>query len=152
MAQTNKYVSMRRGLTTIELILSVGIIAVLFAISAPVFRTFLLKNDLEVSFNVFNQDLYRAQSLARNGERDSNWGVRIQPGSVTLFMGSSYATRNTAFDEVYTIPSSMAVIGTNEYVYQKFSGLPSASGATTIQYAGESHTSTVNSKGMVEQQ
>lgn len=144
--------SFKLGLTTIELILSVGIIAILFALSAPVFRSFLLKNDLEVSYNVLNQDLYRAQSLARNGERDSNWGVRIQPGSLVIFMGNSYATRNSAFDEVYSIPSNMAVTGTNEYVYQKFSGLPIATGSTTLDYAGDSHTSTINTKGMIEQQ
>jgi Tfp pilus assembly protein FimT len=151
-AQTNRRYSIQQGLTTIELILSIGIITVLFAISAPIFRSFLLKNDLEVSYNVLNQSLYRAQSLARNGERDSDWGVRIQPGSIVLFMGNSYTTRNSAFDEVYSIPSGMVVIGTNEYVYQKFSGLPIAAGSTTLYYAGDSHTSTMNTKGMIEQQ
>lgn len=151
MAQTNNNQIFLSGLTTIELILSVGIIAILFAISTPIFRSFLLKNDLEVSFNAMNQDLYRAQSLARNGERDSDWGVYVQPGGITLFKGSSYGSRDTNFDETFSSPAGMTVIGSNQYVYQKFTGLPITPGVTTIQYAGESRTSTVNSKGMIEQ-
>lgn len=144
--------SQARGFTTIELILTIGIMGVMFAASTPIFRSFLLKNDLEVSFNVLNQNLYRAQSLARNGERDSSWGVRIQSGSIVLFKGNSYAARDTGFDEAYTIPTGMQVGGTAEYVFQRFTGLPITTGVSNLTYAGETHTSTVNSKGMVEQQ
>lgn len=142
----------RSGLTTIELILTIGIMSVMFAVATPIFRSFLLKNDLEISFNVFNQDLYRAQSLARNGERDSNWGVRVQTGSIVLFKGNSYSSRDQGFDEVYTIPSGVQIGGMAEYVFQKFTGLPIPTGSSTLQYGGGIRTSTINSKGMVEQQ
>lgn len=139
------------GLTTIELILTVGIIGVIFAITIPVMRTLILKNDLDVSFNVLNQDIYRAQSLARNGERDSSWGVFVQSGSITVFRGNNYVSRDQDFDEIFTIPNAIQVTGTGEYVFSRFSGLTNP-GSTTLQYAGESRTSTVNSKGMIEQQ
>lgn len=141
------------GVTTIELILSIGIIAILFGIATPLLRSFFLRNDLDVAQNAIVQDLYRAQSLAATSEADSNWGVNIGAGQVTLFRGNSYAARNQAYDETFTTASSLTNTGTTEYVFTKFTGLPTAGGTVTITSSNnETRVLVINSKGMVEEQ
>ncbi|MFO0863022.1 MAG: hypothetical protein U0516_04885 [Candidatus Saccharibacteria bacterium] len=143
----------RFGLTVIELILSLGIILILFAVSVPLLRSFLLRNDLDVVQNTVVQDTYRAINLATSGERDSNWGVKITTGQITVFSGNSYATRNVNYDETYSLASGVTISGQSEYVFSKFSGIPINTGTTTLtNQANETRSFTVSSKGEIEEQ
>lgn len=143
----------RFGLTVIELILSLGIILILFAVSVPLLRSFLLRNDLDVVQNTVVQDTYRAINLATSGERDSNWGVKITTGQITVFSGNSYATRNINYDETYSLASGVTISGQSEYVFSKFSGIPINTGTTTLtNQANETRSFTVSSKGAIEEQ
>ncbi len=143
----------RFGLTVIELILSLGIILILFAVSVPLLRSFLLRNDLDVVQNTIVQDTYRAINLATSGERDSNWGVKITTGQITVFSGNSYATRNVNYDENYSLASGVTISGQSEYVFSKFSGIPISTGTTTLtNQANETRSFTVSSKGEIEEQ
>ncbi len=143
----------RFGLTVIELILSLGIILILFAVSVPLLRSFLLRNDLDVVQNTVVQDTYRAINLATSGERDSNWGVKITTGQITVFSGNSYATRNVNYDETYSLASGVTISGQSEYVFSKFSGIPINTGTTTLtNQANETRSFTVSSKGAIEEQ
>jgi len=143
----------RFGLTVIELILSLGIILILFAVSVPLLRSFLLRNDLDVVQNTVVQDTYRAINLATSGERDSNWGVKITTGQITVFSGNSYATRNINYDETYSLASGVTISGQSEYVFSKFSGIPINTGTTTLtNQANETRSFTVSSKGEIEEQ
>jgi len=143
----------RHGVTVIELIVSLGIITILFGVSTPLLRTFLLRSDLDVAQNSIVQDTYRSQSLAMSGEGDSSWGVKVLSGQVTVFQGTSYAARNSAFDESYALSSSITISGQNEYVFSKLTGFPTPIGTTTLtNAANETRTLTINSKGMIEEQ
>ena len=143
----------RFGLTVIELILSLGIILILFAVSVPLLRSFLLRNDLDVVQNTVVQDTYRAINLATSGERDSNWGVKITTGQITVFSGNSYATRNVNYDETYSLASGVTISGQSEYVFSKFSCIPINTGTTTLtNQANETRSFTVSSKGEIEEQ
>lgn len=143
----------RFGLTVIELILSLGIILILFAVSVPLLRSFLLRNDLDVVQNTVVQDTYRAINLATSGERDSNWGVKMTTGQITVFSGNSYATRNVNYDETYSLASGVTISGQSEYVFSKFSGIPINTGTTTLtNQANETRSFTVSSKGEIEEQ
>lgn len=141
----------RRGFSLIEVLVVVAILGLLAAIGAPVFQSFLIRNDLDISANTLSLDLYRAQALSRAMARDNSWGVHIQNGSVTLFIGASYASRNSAFDETYIMPSVITPSGQTDYLFAKFSGLPMTTGATTLTASAQNTTTvTLNSKGMIE--
>lgn len=141
------------GLTVIELILSLGIILILFAVSVPLLRSFLLRNDLDVTQNTVVQDMYRSINLAVAGEHDTNWGVKVTTGQVVVFSGNSYATRNANYDESYNLPSGVIVSGQTEYVFSKFSGTPVSTGTTTLtNQANETRSFTISSKGEIEEQ
>lgn len=150
MIATKNYWQPKSGFTLIELMLSVGIISILLMFATPVIQRYVLRNDMDVISNVITQDLYRAQSLARAGENDGNWGVYIQSGSIVIFQGNSYAARVSAKDEVYPFNSSITFTGTNEYVFGKFTGKPIAAGSTTVVNRGDSKTISVSAQGVIE--
>lgn len=139
-----------QGFTLIELILSVGILSIVLMISIPLTQRYITRNNIDVVANIIVQDSYRAQNLARSGENGGNWGVRVQNSSVTVFQGDSYASRNQAKDESYSFSSNIIVSGQNEYVFNKFSGKPVASGSTTLTINSDTKIISVSSSGVIE--
>ena len=138
------------GFTLIELILSVGVLSILLMIMVPLTQRYITRNNIDVSANVVVQDLYRAQHLARSGENNGNWGVRVQSGVVTVFQGDSYASRNQSKDETYSFATSIVVTGQNEYVFNKFTGKPSSAGSTTLTTNSDTKVISVSSDGVIE--
>lgn len=140
---------LNEGFTLLEVLLTVATIAVLAGFSLPVFRTMLTKNDLDVATVTVAQTLRRAQVLSQAVDGDTTWGVKVQSGSITLFKGTSFASRDTNFDEVTSIPTSIGIGGVNEVAYTKFAGLPQPTGSTTLSISNDAKTLTINEKGMV---
>ena len=140
---------MKQAFTLVELLLSMSLLALIAAVTAPVLNNFQANNDLQLATDTYVQTLHRAQSNARAGKNDSAWGVKLQGHVLTIFKGNSYAARDSSFDEVYTLSSRVFFSGSNEMVFAKFSGLPSATGSTTFSVTGNSHTIVINSLGTV---
>lgn len=143
------YNNLSQGFTLLELLLSLALIAILAGFSASIFLRIQTKNDLDSSAATVVQNLRRAQLLAQAVDSDIAWGVKIQNGSIILFKGASYATRDTAFDEISTIPNSIGASGVSEIVYNKFTGLPQLSGTITLSTNTDTSTVTINEKGTV---
>lgn len=140
----------QQGFTIIEMMLSVSIIALLAGLSLPVYNSFQTRNELDSTALALVSSLRRAQIYARGAQNDLQWGVRVQSGAITLFRGNVFASRDTAYDEVTTLPPTMAVSGTSEVIFTKLTGLPAAAGSTTLTAANnETRTVTINAKGMV---
>ncbi len=140
----------RSGFTLIEIILSIGLVSLLAAISIPLYQTFQVRNDLDIAAVTEVQNLRRAQLLAQAVDGDTNWGVYATSGSITLFQGLSYATRATTSDDVVSVPTSITPTGTLEMVFTKFTGLPQAS--TTVIFnssVNETRTISINAKGTI---
>lgn len=143
--------SNQRGFTLVEMLLSVGIIAILTGLSVPVYATFAARNDLDLNHQSTAQALRRAQTYARAVEGDSQWGVSIQSNQTVLFKGASYATRDAGFDETTSFGPGVTST-TGEIVFAKLSGAPSTTGGVTLTQTSTNDTRTVNlnAKGMVE--
>ena len=139
------------GFTLIEVLLSVAIIGLITGMSLPVLASFNDRNDLDLTAQSIASQLRRAQTYTRGINGDSQWGVRAQNGSATLFKGSSYAARDTSYDEPTTISSSIAVTGLSDLLFAKLDGTPSATGTITLTNTNtnETRTITINAKGMV---
>jgi prepilin-type N-terminal cleavage/methylation domain-containing protein len=139
------------GFTLLEVLLSVAIIGIISGIGIPVFQSFQVSNDMGVTTSTVIQTLRRAQLLAQANDRDSQWGIKAQSGSITLFKGDSYIARDTSADEVYTTPASLQYSGLTEVVYSKLFGIPTPTGTLTITSANnETSQIVVNAKGMVQ--
>ena len=139
------------GFTLLEVLLSVAIIALLTGMSLPVYESFARKNDLDITAQQLASTLRRAQTYARSGHRDSVWSVEVQSAAVTLFQGTSFASRNQAYDEKFTIPSSITTAGLGEVQFAKLNATPNTTGSITLTSSTNStRTLTINAKGMVE--
>lgn len=60
------------------------------------------------------------------------------------------AARDATFDEFFSMPTSITPSGLSEIVFAKFTGMPTAIGATTLTSSiNENRTISINAKGMV---
>ncbi len=137
-----------------EMLLVTVLIGLMAGFSAPVLARLQRSNDLQVAQQSLVQAHRRSQQLSRSSINDQTWGVKIQTGSVTVFMGSvagsSYALRDPAYDEVFVISSAISISGVDETVYNKISAAPSVTGSTTLLNDNVTKVTTVNAKGSVE--
>jgi len=139
-----------KGFTLLEVLLSVATITVIAGIGIPVYQSLQVRNDLDIAAITTTQSLRRAQTLSTAVEGDTSWGVRVQSGSITLFRGANYTGRDTNFDELFDMPTSIAPSGLQEVVFTKFSGEPQATGTVVlISNTNETRNITINAKGMV---
>jgi len=143
---------MSQGFSLIEMLLSIALIGVLAGLSVPVYSGYVGHNDVHIAAQTVTQAYRHAQQYARSGEGDSEWGVRVVNGSVTVFKGGSYATRDTAYDEEFVLSQGMSVSGIEECVFTKMTGNPTVTGEVFLSSnAGISRVISVNEKGMVQQ-
>lgn len=120
----------RGGFTIIEILLAFGIIAVVGALSVPSYRYYSVVNDLERSVDQVKHTLRRAKLLSELNENDSGWGYHVSSGS--LYKGTTYAGRDTDFDELQPLPASVTPSGLSEVSFAALTGEPSATGAIIL--------------------
>lgn len=139
-----------RGFSLLEVLLTVAIVGVLAGILIPVYQTFQVKNGLDVAANDTVAALRRAQVYSQAMQQDAAWGVSVQAGSMTFYKGTSYATRDTAFDDVTVLSSTITPSGLLEVNYAKMTGLPGATGTITLTSStGLVRTIGINAKGLL---
>jgi len=139
-----------RGFTLIEVLLSLGVIAILAGLSIPVAVNFQRSGQLAETALSVRQAYARAQVLSRNQINDTSWGVYADTTGVTIFQGTSYATRNPDYDEITPI-SGVTVTGVTELTFAQLSGTPSTTGSTTLTNSiGDQILISINEFGVVE--
>lgn len=139
------------GFTLLEVLLSLALIGVLASISMPFYQSFQNKNELDIAVNTIAQSLHRAQVLSQAVDADNTWGVYIQSTSTIMFQGSSYATRDENYDEVFEFNSTLTTAGLAEVVFTKLYGEPQSSGDIILTTNNnDSKTITINAKGTVD--
>ena len=139
------------GFTLVEVLVSVAIMGLLSGLSLPVYESFVRRNDVDLASQNLVMFMRRAETYARAVNFDSAWSVEIQSSSVTLFRGTVFASRNTAYDETFSLPGSITPSGLSEVQFAKFSAAPNASGTVTLTSTiNDTRTVTVNAKGMVD--
>jgi len=140
-----------KGFTLLEMLISVTIISVLVGVSVPIYESFVRQNDLNLTEYAIVNMLRRAESYARANNTDNVWSVEIQSTAATLFQGTSFASRNTNYDETYTFPSSVTPSGITEVQFAKMTALPNTTGTITLtSTTSDAQVITINAKGMVD--
>lgn len=141
----------QKGFTMIEILLSFAIIGIIGGMTMPMYRTFMIRNDLDVAVSTVAQNLRRAQALAVSSDGDMTWGLHVGVGGILIFKGPSYVLRNDMFDENTSMPTSIVPSGLTEVVFSKVTGIPQATGTFILtSQANEERTITINEKGTIE--
>lgn len=139
-----------KGFTLLEVLLSIATVSIIAGIGIPIYQSLQVRNDLDIAAITIAQNFRRAQILSQAMDNDTNWGVRVQSGSITLFQGTSYAGRDANFDELFDVPTSITPSGVQEVVFTKFSGEPQTIGTVILTTnTNETRSITINAKGMV---
>jgi len=138
-----------KGFTLLEVLLSVAIVSVIFAAGAPIYFGTQKNQDLNNTALQMRDALYRAELLSEARENSGSWGVYIEAGQIVLFSGSSYASRDVGFDEVYPLPNTITISGDQEYIFSETLGELSSSGTTTLTTSTGAREVSVNEKGLV---
>jgi len=135
----------------LEVILVIAVVALAAGLSIPIYQSFQIKNELDIAAETTVKTLRRSQMQAVATDGDANWGIKIQTGNIVFFRGTSYAARDTAYDENIEISSNITPGGLSEIVFTKMSGESNATGAITLTSSlGDSRSITINSKGKIE--
>lgn len=152
-----------RGFTLIELAITIGLGVILVVAAVPIYGNLQVSTQLNEQSALITQTLRSAREQAVAGYNDSAHGVffHIDPtgaDSYVLYQGSSYVTRNTAYDQTKIIEStlsfqnsSFALTGADVDVnFSKSLGVPNNIGTLLINHSVSGQKSiTVNSLGTV---
>lgn len=139
-----------RGFTLLEVVLSLAVLSALAFAGFIFSRTIIIDADLDSSATGFVENARRAQMLSRGSDGDSTWGIHIQNGSMTLFKGANYGSRDSLYDEIIDIPTTITPSGATDVVFSKLTGFPASSGTLTLSgMQGMSRTITINEKGTI---
>lgn len=141
-----------RGFTLVELVIVLAIMLLLSAVVGTLASNTLPKSQLASEIALVADTLRRAQALTIAGKHDSPWGAHFTGSTMTLFAGSSYATRDPQYDALHTFPDGLAVSGLTDVVFVSVSGETANVGIVTLTASStsESRTITVNAQGLVE--
>jgi prepilin-type N-terminal cleavage/methylation domain-containing protein len=140
---------MKKGFTLLEILLVIAMITIIVGIFSPVFTRLFYRNTLDLAAEDIKTDLYRAKTLARSSENNSNWGVYLTNSSSIIFSGSSYAARNTVFDEIQGLKGELIISGLNEIVFQKNNGQTLNSGTINLTLKGDTKNIIINPYGLI---
>ncbi|MEA3357731.1 MAG: type II secretion system protein [Patescibacteria group bacterium] len=140
----------QKGFTLVEVSLALAILIIITGLSFTVYQSFQVKHNLDITTDEYAQSLVQAQIRSRAVKDDSCWSVHIQPGSITLFKGNDYGSRDPSFDEITNFPSNIIPSGLQTVTFDKFHGTTSNTGTTTLTSStNEERFVTINEMGSI---
>lgn len=150
-----------RGFTLIEFLLTLAMIVILVGATLPLYTNLQVSAQLNENTDQLTQTLRLARVRAIERLNNEQHGIYFnidQNGqdSYTLFQGSSYASRNAAYDRTVTLDSTLALTsslsdGSDEMVFTRTRGKPSTTGTLTFTHATYgSRTLSINAAGTVD--
>lgn len=139
---------MKPGFSLIEIILVVGLLLVLAAITVPISGSWFLSNQLHTTTSILVSSIRKAQTYAQANKNNQTWGICLT-GSVLRLFSSSCAS--PVIKDDYTLPSSITITGLSTVTFSSLRGEPSLPQFITISDSGTSKTVTINSVGGIIQ-
>lgn len=137
------------GLTVVELLMVIGIIAVIFAAGVPVGLNFYLDYQLDSEYNLLASLLRSARNLSMTNYNEADHGVYIGSGGIVVFQGTTYATRTASKDKTYPRNSVITIAGATEVDFTALSGASASTTITISDNRNKSWTVYVNPEGLI---
>ena len=156
-----------RGVTTLEIVIAVGILAMIFGITASGLGNVERSTAAIAGGEDIAGALTTAARRARSGTAASAWGVYAPFDETTrtadnlvIFSGTNYAARNPSNDLVLTVNEHVRFVNvdwsgsapdtanSHEIVFQPFTGSTPGYGSVTVEWFGQETTITINPNGV----
>jgi len=138
-----------RSFTLVEFLLVIVVMAILIGFGLPLSFGLYKNQQLDITSQGVVQALRDAQQKAMGVENDSSFGVYFNSNNYILFQGSSFASRNSQYDEVFDFSRLITISGLQEIVFSKSEGLPSATGDIILSNTDRTKTININNLGRV---
>lgn len=139
----------KNGFTLMEMTLVVSLIGIITISAIPLSQRYFVRGKLSATIQQFVSTARYAQTLSQSAFDDTSWGVYVGASAITLFRGSTYATRSTAYDQSVAYPTTMVVSGTVEYDFLKRTGRTTGGTITFTDVQGNTKNVQVNTVGMM---
>ncbi len=146
------------GFSAVELLVVLGITALLIGVSIPKVWNALHRSGLSSAQQDLVHALRRTQSLTVQSQGDSVWSVHLLSGvggSFIVYKGDDYAGRDTDYDETFAIPSFVTLSSTtpdSDITFAKGFGGTTDEGTVMLQWSegGLSNTVDISSAGIID--
>ena len=137
-----------RGFTIFEILIGMGILAVIFAIGLPISWNFYTNYQFDSEVGVFVSVLEQARNSAMVNRNESPHGVYAAPNQFVIFQGPSYAGRDIFQDRIFTRDGNININGPAELVFASLSG-QTASTTYVFSRGQRSANVYINSEGTI---
>jgi Tfp pilus assembly protein FimT len=137
------------GFTFIELLLVIALTMIIAVVSTIFYTRFFTQNAVANTVDQLAGDFRKAQIYAMMGKQNGNWGVAYNSNTIYLYQGASFASRNTAFDEKFSVNTNITITGLTDSNFARSTGLPNATATINVSGNGQTQTLTLNNQGML---
>jgi len=140
---------MQKGFSLIEILIALAIVAIFSTISISSYQSLNARNNLNIAVIDVVEFIRNAKVMAEDGKYDSNIGVHFAEGSVIIFSGDSYSSRNTLNDQILNLPRGVNISGVSDIIFTKITGKTSNTGDLIVANISGNKTLTINSYGTI---
>lgn len=136
------------GFTLIELLVVIGILSVILVSGFSLYKVWQNRSSVSDAESIVLSALRESSSMANLGSNDSQWGVKYLSNKLVVFSGSDYVSRNTTQDKFFELPAGVSLLGLDELIFEKFTGLPQSTSSIVINYGEETSQISVSEQGV----
>ena len=140
----------KNGFTLIEILISVGILGVIFGASLfaslDLYRSYLFISQRNTLITM----LEKARAQSQNGINGNAHGVEITPSNFILFSGESYGTRDTSLDVIFPVDDVIEKSGSSEVVFSAIDANVDAMHEIVLSDSKNSINFRINSEGGID--
>lgn len=140
---------MKNGFTLVEIVIVMAILAVVlgfgYFVGFDFYKNYALHSEKDLLVSI----LRKARSQALNNVGAAPHGVYIGSDSYIIFYGSSFAARNSQYDEDIRKAPGISSSGLDEVVFQQLSAFSTASGAIALSNNRNSFFIDINYEGRI---
>lgn len=141
----------QKGVSLVELLLVVALIAMLGGLSLPFYRGYQIEQGLDTTSKDMVQALREAQNMATTGKSDDEWGVHFDIGNQEfgVYQGvvfSEYYYSGAGIDGYLNFSTDFG----QDIYFIKTTGAPSATGTVTLEASnGSQRLIEINNLGLI---
>jgi len=148
---------MQRGFTLLEIVLVMGILAILASVSFGFYRNFARSIELESTSTTLIADLKSAQAKSMAGTDNRKWGIHIVNGTSDYYelfsTPSTYSDPTASVSETVYLPGSIQFSSptegnTRDVLFTKITGAATAASVSLI-FQATTRDITIKSVGTI---